>query len=203
MYQGFCAGVLACVGAASVDAAIVFSNISTVGTLGPASAVTSPADIDFVFAFPAGTAGDPVDPFRAGSVVLTYDALSDAPIDGALFSALGAALGTGAVTIQTTVADLALPGVIANVSFGYDAANPPPDTLAFAFSRATSSFRVTTTITASAPDGPGFDVAQISLVEQFFVPAPSSALVMCAVGLAALRRRSRESAHATPGATGY
>jgi len=189
MSKTICAVLMACAGAASAKAAMVFSNITTVGTLGPASPATSPTNIDFVFLFPAGTVGDPVDPFRVGSVIITYDALSDSPIDSAVFSALGAALGTGLVTIQTTIADLATPGVIANVSFGYDAANPPPDSLAFAFTRSTSSFRVVTTITADASARPGFDLAQISLLEQLFVPAPSSAYVMAALGLVATRRR--------------
>lgn len=187
MNRAICAG-LACVVAASADAAIVFSSITTVGTLGPASSVATANDIDFIFTFPAGTVGDPVDPFRAGSVVITYDATSDTPINEANYSALGAALGTGAVTIDTVVTDLANPGVIANVQFGYDAANPPPDFLNFAFSRATSLFRVTTTITATAPDGAGFDLGQISLLEQTYVPAPG-ALGLALAGLALARRR--------------
>lgn len=176
----------------SAQAAIVFSNYSSVGAAGPAVPTFGPFDADLSFDFPAGVVGDPVDPLRVSSVTITFDGNSNSGgINGVVLSALGSALGSGFVTIQTTIDDLATPGTIAVGSLTYDVNNPPPVFTSLNFSRATESFRVTTLVSLSALDTQALDLAQVSLIELFFtpVPAPASGLAFAAVGLLARRRR--------------
>lgn len=181
------AGVL---GASVANASIIFSNLSVTGVLGPANTAMGSNDIDFTFDYPAGTVGDPVDPLRAGSVTISYDADSNAgSINEMIISALGAALGSGHVNITTTVEDRTNPGVIGVFVLDFDEANPPPVFGDFAFSRGTASFRVTNVITATAPNTDFFDFAQISLLEERFVPAPGSIAIAGLAGLVVGRRR--------------
>lgn len=183
-------GMLAVCG--SSQAAIVFSNYSSVGSAGPATPTFGPFDADLTFDFPAGTVGDPVDPFRVGSVTITFDGTSNSGgIAGVVISTLGAALGSGFVTIQTTVEDLVTPGVIAVGGLNFDTNNPPPVFSTLTFSRATDSFRVTTLVSLSALDTQAIDLAQVSLIEMLFtpVPAPSGLLALAALPLLARRRR--------------
>lgn len=65
----------------TAEAAIVFTNYSSVGSAGPATPTFGPFDADLSFDFPAGFVGDPVDPFRVGSVTITFDGASNAGAD--------------------------------------------------------------------------------------------------------------------------
>lgn len=185
-------GVAGLLATTTANGAILFSNISVTGPLSPASAVTGSNDIDFVFNFPAGTVGDPVDPLRSGSCMIMFDGDSNSgAVDTMITSILGAAVGSGEVMVDIFVSDRTVPGVIATVlGVTFNSANPPPTTLNVNFSRATASFSVMYMITASAPENEvEFDMAQVSLIESRFVPAPASLAMLGLGGLAIGRRR--------------
>lgn len=176
----------------SAQAAIVFSNYSSVGAAGPAVPTFGPFDADLSFDFPAGMVGDPVDPLRVSSVQITFDGTSNSgAIDGMVLSALGSALGSGFVTIDVMVHDMMTPGMIAVGNLTYDVNNPPPVFTNLNFSRATESFQVIATVSLSALDTQAFDMAQVSLIEMLFtpVPAPASGVAIAALGLLTSRRR--------------
>jgi hypothetical protein len=181
--------------AASANAAVTFSNISFTGPsglVGTPVVTTSANDIDIAFVANAGVAGDPTSLYNPITpVVVTYDVSSDSgPITASILSLLGAALGSGSVNVQTQIQSLPLPGSsIANNNLGYSAGNPPPVFTNINFSSGASSFRVTQTITFSATNTAGLDLAQLSLIEHNFVPTPGAMALLGMGGLLAARRR--------------
>jgi hypothetical protein len=181
--------------AASADAALTFTNVSITG---PASLVggtvhtTSPTAIDFTFPSNAGVAGDPTSLYSPiAPVIITYDVSSDAgAISGSVLSLLGAAVGSGTVNVATHIQSLPLPGSsIADNALGYSAGSPPPVFTTIGFSAGAVSFRVTQTITFAATNTAELDLAQLSLVEHNFVPAPGALALLGAGGLLVARRR--------------
>ncbi len=188
--------VLALLAAAScANAALTFSNIAVngpAGLVGVPTVTTSASNIDIAFNANAGVAGDPSGLYNPiAPVIITYDVSSDSgPITGSVLSLLGAALGSGTVNVATQIQSLPLPGSsIANNALGFSAGNPPPVFTNINFSNGASSFRVTQTITFSATDTAGLDLAQLSLVEHNFVPTPGALALMGMSGLLVARRR--------------
>lgn len=182
--------------AASANAALTFSNISVTGPaglVGTPTVTTSADNIDIAFNANAGLAGDPTSLYTPiAPIIITYDAVSNSgPIAASVLSLLGAAAGTGTVSVSTHIEALPIPGnVLANNSLGYSAGNPPPVFTNINFSGVATGFRVTQTITFGATNGPDFDLAQLSLVEhRFLVPAPGALALMGMGGLLASRRR--------------
>lgn len=193
----FAIGLVAASGiAANADAALTFTNISVTGPAGLVGVpviATSASNIDISFNANAGVAGDPTGLFNPiQPVIITYDVASDSgPITGSVLSLLGAASGSGTVSVATQIQSLPLPGSsIGNNSLGYSAGNPPPVFTNINFTGGASSFRVTQTITFSATDTAGLDLAQLSLVEHNFVPAPG-AIALLGLGAAFTSRRRR------------
>lgn len=181
--------------AASANAALTFSNISVngpAGLVGTPTITTSATNIDIAFNANAGVAGDPTALYNPITpITITYDVSSDAgAITGSVLSLLGAATGSGSVNVATQIQSLPLPGSsIGNNALGYSAGNPPPVFTNISFSSGAASFRVTQTITFSATDTEGLDIAQLSLVEHNFVPAPGALALMGMGGLLVARRR--------------
>jgi xanthosine utilization system XapX-like protein len=181
--------------ASSANAALMFTNISVngpAGLVGVPTITTSASNIDIAFNANAGVAGDPTGLYNPITpVVISYDVSSDAgPITGSVLSLLGAALGSGSVNVSTQIQSLPLPGSsIANNDLGYSAGNPPPVFTSILFSNGATSFRVTQTIFFSATDTAGLDLAQLSLVEHNFVPAPGALALMGMGGVLVARRR--------------
>jgi hypothetical protein len=181
--------------AASANAAVSFSNISVTGPaglVGTPTVTTSASDIDIAFNSDAGLAGDPNSLYNPiGNITVTYDVSSDSgPITGSVLSLLGAAAGSGSVSVATQIQSLPLPGSsIANNVLGYSAGNPPPVFTNINFSSGASAFRVTQTISFSATNTEGFDLAQLSLIEHNFVPTPGAMALLGMGGLLIARRR--------------
>jgi hypothetical protein len=176
----------------SAQAAITFSNITIGGSLSTgAFAVPGATDIDFVFPFPAGTVGDPVNPVRAGNIVITFDVDSTIPQTADILSILGTTQGSGRIVFNEVVEDRTpgFEGIIASTSVVIDANNPPPVDFTLNFSRPSSSFKVKKTIFLFAPDTQAIDIAQVGLVEQRIVPTPGALGLMAAAGLLTARRR--------------
>lgn len=173
--------------------ALVFSNVTIGGSLSSgASYFTGTNDIDFLF--PNAIVGDPVDPIRQGNIIITYEAQADMNLDFVdinIVSLLGALDGSGRIYFNEVVEDMVNPGVIAS----YDALILPGDLPFFDtiyFDRPSSHIKVKKTFSLFAiDDTDDFDVAQISLVEQNFVPEPATLLAIGA-GLAALAARRRK-----------
>ncbi len=172
--------------------AIVFSNVTIGGSLSSgASYFTGTNDIDFFF--PNAIVGDPVDPLRQGNIIITYEAQSDSNLDFVdvnIVSLLGALSGSGKIYFNEVIEDLVTPGIIA----AYDAWILPGD-LPFhdtiLFTRPSSHIKVKKSLSLFAEDTIEFDVAQVNLVEQNFVPEPATLLAIGA-GLAALAARRRK-----------
>lgn len=172
--------------------AIVFSNVTIGGSLSSgASYFTGTNDIDFFF--PEAIVGDPVDPIRQGNIIITYEAKTDTNLDFVdinIVSLLGALDGSGRIYFNEVVEDMVTPGIIAS----YDALILPGELPFFDtihFDRPSSHIKVKKTFSLFAEDTDAFDVAQISLVEQNFVPEPATLLAIGA-GLAALAARRRK-----------
>lgn len=182
--------------AASANAALTFSNIAVngpAGLVGTPTITTSASNIDIAFNANAGVAGDPTGLYNPiAPIIITYDVSSDSgAVVSSVLSLLGAATGSGSVNVATQIQSLPLPGSsLGNNALGYSAGNPPPVFTNIAFSSGAVSFRVTQTITFSATDTAGLDIAQLSLVEHNFqVPAPGAMALLGMGGLLIARRR--------------
>jgi hypothetical protein len=181
--------------ATTSQAALTFTNISVTGPaalVGTPVITTSSTDIDFAFVANAGVAGEPTGLFNPiQPIIITYDVTSNAgAMTGGVMSLLGAASGSGTVSVATQVRSLPLPGtIIGTNTLGYSAGNPPPVFTQLTFSPGAVTFRVTQTITFSATDTAALDFGQLSLIETRFVPSPGAAALLGMCGLVAVRRR--------------
>ncbi len=148
--------------ATSASAAVIFSNINISGSLAGTPTVTQgTTDIDFAFGGTSATVGDPVDPLRFGNIVITFNVDSTSgPITLDVASILGVTTGSGVIIFNEIVED-----------------------------RNTGSFKVKKTFFLFAPATQAVDVANISLVEQRFVPTPGAMALLGLGGLVAGRRR--------------
>lgn len=170
--------------------AVTFSNVVIGGSLsGGSSFQTGATDIDF--SFPAALVGDPVAPLRNGTLEISFivEATAGEILDRDILSLLGSAEGRGLIEFSETVEDLVSPGQIASFNMTISSGNPPPRDAIIVFSRASSKFKVTKSVTLSAIESTSLSLASVALIEQNFVPTPGAAGVMVFGGLAALRRR--------------
>lgn len=179
--------------AASASGAITFSNITfsgPSGLVGTPNVTTSATDIDIAFVANAGVAGDPTNLYNPITpIVVSYDVLSTSILNGSVLSLLGAAVGTGGVSVATQIRALPGPGaVLGNNTLSYSAGNPPPVFTNVAFT-GSLNFRVTHTITFTATNSAGLDIAQLSLIENTFVPTPGALALLGITGVVASRRR--------------
>lgn len=178
--------------AAVASADVTFSNVVIRGSLSTgATFATTPSDIDF--SFPDAVVGDVVAPRRVGSIVITYEATSDDPVnqDQLALLAFGALSGSGTIYFNEVVEDLVNPGVIASYNVVLDANSQLPHVATLNFSRPSTHVKVKKTAILTAIDSIDqqiVDLASIALIEQRFVPEPA-ALVLLLAGLPLLRRR--------------
>lgn len=179
--------------ASSADAAIIFSNIRITGSLASGGqAVQGANDIDFVFANNSAQVGDATAPVRSGNIVITFDVDStDGPITSDVLSILGAIQGSGLVIFNEVIEDRTPGnvGIIAMASHTLNAQTPPPQNRVIDFIRPSSSFKVKKTLVFSALDTQALDLANVSLVEQRFVPTPGALALLGIAGLSLARRR--------------
>ncbi len=177
--------------ASSAQAALTFSNISVTGPLaGTPTVTTSALNIDFAFAADSATIGEVTGQFGSSIITITYDAVSNAgPINASVLSLLGAASGTGSVSVHTVVTPLPSGDPAADNTLGYNAVTPPPTSANINWLAGLASFHVVQTITLSATNGEFVDFAQLSLIEHRFVPTPGSLALLGLGGLVASRRR--------------
>jgi len=185
------AAVAALLGCASVaNADIIFSNIVIGGSLSAgAGAATGPFDIDFTL--PSAVVGDPTDPVRTGTVTINYDAQSDNAIaqNTILLGVLGSLAGSGEIQYSQTVDDLVNPGVISNIAVTLSSNSDLPYTDTIVWDRPSTQVHVSAIVDLSALSTAEFDLANVSLIEQRFVPEPSALALLTLGAVAALRRR--------------
>lgn len=177
--------------ASSASAALIFSNVNITGSIaGTPTVTTGVSDIDFSFGGNAGTVGDPVAPLRSGNIVITFDVLSTSgAITTDFASILGAATGSGMIIFNEVVEDIATGQILALRNLTINANNPPPQNMEIPFSHGSTNFKVKKTFFLFAPDTQATDIANVSLVEQRFVPTPGSLALLGLGGLVASRRR--------------
>ncbi len=175
----------------SAQAALTFTNISVTGPLAGTPVITTGAfDIDVAFSANSATIGDVTGQFGTSEIVITYDASSNAgPIDASVLSLLGAAVGSGSVSVHTVVTPLPSGATAADNTLAYNAVTPPPTSANLSWLAGLTNFHVVQTIVLSAFNGEIVDFAQLGLVEHRFIPAPGALALLGLGGLAAARRR--------------
>ncbi|MGE0481384.1 MAG: hypothetical protein AB7Q17_13025 [Phycisphaerae bacterium] len=174
----------------TANAALTFSNVMVHGSLSSGASFTPGTD-DIDFQFPNAFVGDGTDPERRlGNIIITFEATSNmGAIDRDLVAILGAldVAGSGTIYFNEVVEDLVVPGVIAAYNRVLDDNTDLPLTDTILFSRPTTRFKVKKTLVLTAVDTPAIDLANVSLVEQRFVPEPA-ALALLMLGLPLMRR---------------
>jgi hypothetical protein len=174
----------------TAGADLLISNVVIEGSLASGATYNAGTDgIDFVF--PNAVVGDPVDPLRAGTLIVTFDVESDVPIDRDLLSILGVLSGSGTVFFNEVVEDLDNPGIIATYGIELDETFDLPYTDVVAFDYPVTHFKVkkSAVLTAIDADEFGLDVASIAVIEQVFVPEPALALPLVLLAVGVRRRR--------------
>lgn len=184
---------MAVLGAAPAGAAIVFSEIQIGGSLaGGATSATGAMDIDF--SFPNALVGDPTAPTRDGTLTISFIVTGTAGerLTKDILSILGAVEGRGLIQFSEIVEDLTPgnQGQIASLNMTINTGNPPPRSSEITFSRSTSMIKVTKTVSLAAEATTSLSIANVSLIEQTFVPTPG-ALALSALGLLGVCRRRR------------
>ncbi len=173
----------------SASAGVIFSNITIGGSLS-AGAVAIPGLSDLDFIFPAAQVGDTVDPIRSGNIVITYEAMgSDEDFNGMLAFILGALSGSGQIFFNEVIEDLNGGGVIGSYSANITSNSQLPFYDTIDFSKSSNHIKVKKTIVFDGIDTAGFDMANVSLVEQRLIPTPGSALLLGVAALPLARRR--------------
>jgi hypothetical protein len=194
MRLSLCALLLVVLAGAVDDAygEIIFSEVSITGSLATgADYQTGPNDIDFIL--PDAIVGDPTDPRREGDLIISFEAESADPLtqDQLTLSVLGALAGSGTISLTETVEDLIAPGVIASYDVVLDENSQLPHVAVLDYDRTSTHVRVEKTLTLEAFDTGGFDLAQISLIEQVIheIPEPTTGLALMLPALLLGRRR--------------
>lgn len=188
----FMAGLAA---AASVNGAVVFSNVEVSGSLVGGNfppAVWTIGHSDIAFPFAAATVGDAA-PVRAGNIVITFNVDSDTPIDRDVFTTYGSVQGSGLIIFNQVVEDRTpgAEGVIASANLIIGSGGQLPAVQDIAFSRPSFSFRVMRTLFLAASDTPGMDHASVSLIQQGPVPSQGAVALMAMGGVVVAVRRKR------------
>jgi hypothetical protein len=183
---------------AAQASAITFTNVTFAGTpqlISGASFTTGATDIDF--SLPNAVVGD-FQPLRQGSVIITYEAMSDTPMvmDQMVLTVLGGLFGSGQIQFSEVIEDMVNPGIIGSSGvININNNNQLPWSQNIEFTRATTHIKVKKEFFLIAePDTPALDLARISLVEQNLVVVPEPG-TMAAVGLgltALIARRRRK-----------
>ena len=175
----------------SASAAVTFSNISVTGGIaGTPTTFTGTNDIDAAFAVNAATVGDPTNLFGTEMITFSYTVTATGEtINAMVLSLLGAAAGSGAVEVQTSIVNAITNDPIASNTLEFDTANPPPVFSSVNFGAPHTAVRVVHMIHLSATNTAGFDLAQLSLIEARYTPTPGALALLGLGGLVAGRRR--------------
>lgn len=178
--------------ASSASAAIVFSNISVTGAIaGTPVTIAGASDIDAAFQGTSATVGDPTSIFGTEMITFSYTvtATGGDTLNAVTLSLLGAAAGSGAVSVDTSIVNAATSDPVASNSLTFNTGNPPPVFAAVNFGSNQTAIRVTHMIHLSATNTAGFDLAQLSLIEGRYTPTPGALALLGLGGLVAGRRR--------------
>lgn len=181
---------LSATGAAHAD--LIFSDVSITGSLSTgASYVAGVSDIDFTF--PDAVVGDDTPPRRFGNIVITFEVQSELPMtaDELILSVGGGLSGSGRIFFNEVVENLEAPGILATHNATLDSNDVLPYVAMLNFSEPSTHFKVKKTLFLSAVDSIDpiiYDLANVSLVEQNFIPEPTT-LALLTLGLATLARR--------------
>lgn len=153
------------------------------------------------FALPNAIVGDPVDPTRAGSLDIRYDAFTAAPaIASHVGVNLGVAIsGSGTIIFEEQVFEIdnvgnELGGPIGTITHAFNPGDPMNWSGTITFSRAVERFRAKKFFSLSAADTANFDIAALGIVNQNIqvVPEPAT-MAAIGVGVAALLRRRKRA----------
>lgn len=175
----------------SASASVAFSNISVTGTIaGTPTTITGANDIDAAFQVSAATVGDPTNLYGTEMITFSYTVTATGEtLNAMVLSLLGAAAGSGAVSVDTSIVDAGTSDPVAVSSLSFNTANPPPVFAAVNFNSSRTAVRVTHMIHLSATNTAGFDLAQLSLIEARYTPTPGALALLGLGGLVAGRRR--------------
>jgi hypothetical protein len=172
------------------NGAIVFSNVTIEGSLATGSSFsTGPGGISFDF--PDAQVGDPVDPIRSGNIVITYEVEGT---DGETFSQMllaiaGSLSGSGMIFFNEIIEDLNGGGVIGSYNTILSDNTQLPLNTSFDLTQESGHFKVKKSLVLAAVDTNGFDLAQVTTVDQ--LPTPGSVSLLAGAGLVAVAYRRR------------
>lgn len=154
------------------------------------------------FFLPNAIVGDPVNPLRAGTLNIQYDAHTPGPaIANEVGINLGAAIsGSGTIFFQEQIFELdnlgneVSGGPIGVINHVFNPGDPTSWSGTINFTRSVERFRAKKFFTLSATETAMFDLASLGIVNQNIQVVPEPA-TMAAVGLgvAALMRRRKRS----------
>jgi len=187
--------------AAAAAHAVTFTNV--IITSPPLSNGSSFSTIGNSISFftPNAIVGDPVDPLRAGTLNIQYDATSLAPAYANIVGVnLGAALlGSGMILFQEQIFELDINGnevsggPIGIINHTFTANSNPNWSGTIEFSRQVERFRAKKAFTLIATATEAVDLAAIQIINQNVqtVPEPAT-MAALGIGAAALLRRRRK-----------